>query len=837
MKKTTLFLILLFLLFAPSLFAQITGKVVDNETGKPLPFASIYLKGTTQGTTTNDQGNYTLSNTAGGTKIICRYVGYETQEKEIGSTNSINFRLSVKHKKIRTLKITNSGEDPAYRIIRQAIKKRPVYNKEIDAFEANCYIKGKMKLDETPQEDNTVLKLFMNDSERSSEEVKNEVDSMKGIMYLSESYSKIIYQRKPRKLKVKVLSSKVSGEQDAYGFGSPMFINFYDNNVSFGSQLSPRGFVSPIANGALRFYRYKLLESYFEDGQWVNRIQVTPRRKLEPVFSGEIHIISQSWRIHSLDLIATKDYELSIMDTIRIRQIHVPVDAGYMVKDQTFGLALKLFGFGLSGQFVNVFTNYTNEIDKNMFDRYVMEYDSLALKHDQAHWDSIRVIPLDKEEQADYVKKDSMAEVAKARRDSFSGSPFSYKAKDIIRRGIGYKFSKDESIKTGAFIALNRIKYNTVEGVAYELPLRYRKKIDRDRSLYASAWGRYGFNNKMFNGKVFGRYRWGKSNKKAFRLGGGRYLFQYNNSEPVNELLNSISTLFYGQNYLKIYQAYFARASFSSSLFNGLNYKIGANYQDRNSLSNSTNFMIKWFEKNHEFTANYPTEILSSTMPDNRRLALSAKVSYQPGRKLIKYPDRVVSIASDYPRFYGGLEIARPILNTDASYTRWQAGLSGNFDLKLYGQFSYRWNVGGFMDKKTVHIPDFAHFNGNQLVLASPYLNSFQLAPYYANSNTEALYTSFHAEHHFNGLGTNKIPLFRKLKYYLVAATNGYYVNSNNNYIEISAGLENIGFSLFRFFRVDGVVGYQNFDSPVFGIRVGINGAAISTGRSGDPEE
>ena len=830
-------LLALSLLFMNTTYAQtITGTVKDKETGKPLPFASIYLKGTTKGTTTNDHGKFTLNNASGGKSIVCRYVGYETQEKEIGSLTKINFQLSIRHKKIRTVKITNNGEDPAYRIIREAIKKRPIYNKEIDGFEANCYIKGKLKLDETPKVNN-LFSLTVKDSEQSNDEFKSEVDSMKGILYLSESYSKIAYQRKPKNFKVKVLSSKVSGSQSAYGFSSPMFINFYDNNVSLGSQLSPRGFVSPIARGALRFYRYKLLESYFEDGQWVNRIRVTPRRKLEPVFSGEIHIISKSWRIHSLDLMVTKDYELSVMDTVNIKQIHVPVDEGYMVKDQTFGLSFGLFGFGGSGQFVNVFTNYTNEVDKGSFDRYVIEYDSMALKQNQQHWDSIRVIPLDEEEIKDYKKKDSIAKNDKARLDSLGARPFSYKPLSIIRRGIGYKFSKDESIKTGALIGLDRIKYNTVEGLAYELPIRYNKKIDKDRSLYASAKGRYGFNNKLFNAKAFGRYKWGKSNKKAFRLGGGRYVFQYNNDEPVNELLNSISTLFYGQNYLKIYQAYFAQASFSNNLFSGLSYKIGVNYQNRNALSNSTNFMFKWIEKENKFTANYPTEIATSTMPNNSRIALKAKVSYQPGRKLIKYPDRIISTSSRFPTFYGGIEIARPILSTDASYSRWQAGLSGGLNLKLYGNFRYRWNVGGFIDKEAVHMPDFTHFNGNQLVLASPYLNSFQLAPYYANSNTQSFYTSFHAEHHFNGLGTNKIPLFRKLKYYLVAASNGYYVNKDNNYIEVSAGLENIGFKLFRFIRVDGVVGYQNFKNPVYGIRIGINGGIISLGSSGDTDE
>ena len=67
-----------------------------------------------------------------------------------------------------------------------------------------------------------------------------------------------------------------------------------------------------------------------------------------------------------------------------------------------------------------------------------------------------------------------------------------------------------------------------------------------------------------------------------------------------------------------------------------------------------------------------------------------------------------------------------------------------------------------------------------------------------------------------------------------MASSNMYYVNSDNNYIEVSAGLENIGFKLFRFIRVDGVVGYSNLTLPVYGVRIGVNNSVFSLGRADD---
>ncbi|MGN6508522.1 MAG: DUF5686 family protein, partial [Chitinophaga sp.] len=127
---------------------------------------------------------------------------------------------------------------------------------------------------------------------------------------------------------------------------------------------------------------------------------------------------------------------------------------------------------------------------------------------------------------------------------------------------------------------------------------------------------------------------------------------------------------------------------------------------------------------------------------------------------------------------------------------------------------------GGFLNDKKVSIPDMQHFNGNQTFLNIRYLNSFQLAPYYQYSTTAKLYGTANVEHHFNGLLTNRIPLFNRLKWHLVAGSNAFYVNRANNYVEVFAGLENI----FKVLRVDVVAGYQSQADTRIGIRLGFGG-------------
>ena len=141
-------------------------------------------------------------------------------------------------------------------------------------------------------------------------------------------------------------------------------------------------------------------------------------------------------------------------------------------------------------------------------------------------------------------------------------------------------------------------------------------------------------------------------------------------------------------------------------------------------------------------------------------------------------------------------------------------------NFKMAGDFHYRVSLGGFLNNKRVEIPDLQHYNGNQTIYNSKYLNSFQLASYYQYSNDANFYVLAHVEHHFNGLLTNKIPLLNTLKWNLVAGANTFYVNKSENYFEVFAGLENI----LKLIRVDFVMANQTANANKYGIRIGLGG-------------
>lgn len=824
--KQTLLLTAFFLSFFSAFAASITGTITDDK-GAPLPFASISVKGTAKGAIANSQGKYSLTITEGTYTLVCQHVGYKTEEKQFtvaGENMILNFSLSLQDLKMEEV-VIKRGEDPALEIMRKTIAKREFYNKQTDSFTVDVYIKGLMRSRNIPDR---VLGQKIDKSEFS----KQGLDSTgKGILFLSESVTKVAYKH-PDKIKFEVVSSRESG--GGFGFSFPFFVNFYRNNVTlFSGNVNPRGFVSPVADAAFHYYNFRFEGSFFEGGRLIDRIRVTPRRKNEPLFNGYLQIVDEEWRIHSLNLATTKSQGLDLLDTIRVTQIHTEVEKDvYKTANQVVSFAAGFFGFDVTGDFLNVYSNYNLNpgFKKGFFNRILMKYDTAFNKRDSAYWTNLRPVPLEPDERRDFVFKDS---VKRADRDSMSSKRYVDSLRraqkpispdQFIRGGVTKNFYSTSTWTTYRFepFLLKGVEYNTVEGVALiadqSLAIRPRKG-KRD---YEIGWNtRYGFRNSHLNS--YGSFTI-RSKQDAFRnrylqFSGGKRLLQFNRDNPIDAFTNTVYTLLNKRNYMKLYEAWTGRIEYNNRFESGLRLNVSANYEDRIPVKNTTGF--SFFKKKNDLLPNHPFEL--ANIPFNRHAALvtAVTVSFQPGQQYIQFPRSKMPIGSKYPTFEAQYSKGIPtIFNSTADFDKWRLSIYDDVNLRLLGTLRYRISAGGFINNKQVDIPDYQHFNGNQTIYNLNYVNSFQLAPYYRYSNIEKLYGLLHAEHHFNGLLTNKIPLLNKLKWNLVTGTNTFYVNRDNYYVEAFVGLENI----LKIFRVDFVTATQAAPGNNFGVRIGLGG-------------
>jgi outer membrane receptor protein involved in Fe transport len=84
----------------PQTSGKISGKITDKETGKVIPFANIFVNGTTKGAAADDEGHYTILDVAPGTySVTASVVGYQKVTVEnvtvnVDFTTRLNFKLS-----------------------------------------------------------------------------------------------------------------------------------------------------------------------------------------------------------------------------------------------------------------------------------------------------------------------------------------------------------------------------------------------------------------------------------------------------------------------------------------------------------------------------------------------------------------------------------------------------------------------------------------------------------------------------------------------------------------------------------------------------------------------
>ena len=71
---------------------KVTGVVVDG-TGEPVIGANVVVKGTTNGTITDFDGNYTIEGVPADGVLVISYIGYLSQEIPVGNQSAINVTL------------------------------------------------------------------------------------------------------------------------------------------------------------------------------------------------------------------------------------------------------------------------------------------------------------------------------------------------------------------------------------------------------------------------------------------------------------------------------------------------------------------------------------------------------------------------------------------------------------------------------------------------------------------------------------------------------------------------------------------------------------------------
>ncbi|MFO7743920.1 MAG: DUF5686 and carboxypeptidase regulatory-like domain-containing protein [Psychroflexus sp.] len=815
-------LLFTFFLFSSITQAQITGKVTDTE-NLPLQNVNVYVEGTFNGTTTNANGEFRINiDSLKEQVLVFKFLGFETENRTVNNKNSfLEVQLTEKVTSLDDVVIANN-EDPAYAIIRSAIAQRKKNLAKIKEFKAEFYSKGIWEIQNAPEK---ILGQEVGDLGGGLDSTRS------GVVYLSETVSKIAYKA-PNQFKENVIASKVSGNDRGFSFNSAEDFNFsvYENTLDLGNNL-----VSPIANFAMNYYDYELVGTFYDNDRFlVNKIKVIPKRPNDAVFSGHIYILEDTWEVFGVELKTTgKSLQIEVVEEINLNQTfsYSEDNKFWVLISQDVSFSWGIFGISGNGNFVASYNNYNfnPQLTKKDFSNAVIVFDKEANTKDSLFWDKNRPVPLTSLELKDYTFKDSIQTLKNSQpyKDSIDAARNKFSITDPV---FGYSWQNSTTHQEAGFSGLTDINYNTVQGFNIKSDVYFRQKDTT--GTYRNYWELhsyfdYGFSEEKL--RVYGSFtkKFNNFSKPFITLSGGSKLEEINSTNPINERLSSIASIFFERNYFKLYEKIFGEANYSQEVINGFRMSATLGFERRRALTNSTNSPII-SNKNGSFTANNPLapEAFGSLLfPSHNigKLRISGRINFDqeyvltPNGKYNTFSDRFPVLTFSYEKgFASDID--------DFNYDLVKARLSQTKTLSRFGELGYSLNGGLFFNAENISFLDYKHFNGNQTRVgtSNSYLNKFNLLPYYELS-TNSDYADMHLEHNFKGYLLNKIPLINQLNFNLIIGAKSLFTDSNKPYSEFSVGLDNLGFSQFRFFRIDYVKPYQDGwqnGAIIFGIKL-----------------
>ncbi|PKR81396.1 hypothetical protein CW751_04890 [Brumimicrobium salinarum] len=805
--------LLILLLVHINIYAQktgVSGLVTEKETGEPVPFASVFFKDSKIGTETDLDGKFMLSSYYATDSLTVRASGFASQTVAVvkDKTQEINFQLGPVTQITEEVVIRAPDEKPSTILHRRVVRNKNINNKaKLTSYEYESYNKIQLDLN------NIGDKFSDRKIVQNLDVVMEYLDTMNGGQYLplilTESLSEYYYRTNPKKKKEVVKASRITGVEnlEVNQFLGEMYqdINVYDNYIG----IFDKSFISPIANFAMGYYRFRLTDSMFIDNQWCYQLTFKPKRKGDLTFEGEMWIHDTTYAVKQWTASVADDANINYVNGFYLEQMFNQVeDEVWMLTYDRLIVDLKVYEksklLGFYGRKLTTrkdfVINKPHPVDFYKTSENVVIEDG-AEDRDEAYWKKHRHVPLNKQEEDIDVMIDSLNEVPLFK--AFKNLTF------LATTGF-YPLGK---VELGNIKSL--ISYNTVEGFRNQIQLRTSN--DFSERIELSGKVAYGYLDQNF--KYGGGIRYNITPKKRGML---NLFYDYDvkqlglgdNAEDIDAAFGSLLRT-RPLTQLTLVEKFGVRLE--KDIGKSFIFTVGGQWKNLTALG-ATQFRV-------------PTSSISyHHINDISTFETSLKIRYAKNEEFISGTFDRISIGSKYPIFsLEGVLGIKGILGSDYEYQKLELKMKHSPKLGVFGKLFYE-VYGGIYFGQAAY-PLLQIHEGSQTYW-------FQSAAHNRMDYFEFIsdrYVGATAEHHFNGLFFDRIPLVRKLKWRLVASAKSVWGElsdkqktvmmipdntipfGNTPYVESAIGIENI----FKVFRVDAVwrmTHLREGDAPV-GIR------------------
>ena len=804
-----LILSLMMLMLPVAGFTQVTkimGTVQDGLSKEVIPFANVIIPGTTIGTLTDFNGNYSLEIRQQCDSITAFLIGYNRSIKKVlpHQFQTIDFDLVPQNLNLPEVTITYQG-NPA-----EVIMKKVIRNKEknsIQSFQTYQYeAYTKIELDANNISDRFKNRKIFNHFGF----IWNYIDTstMNGKSYLpvfiTETMSDIYFRKSPRTRKEIITASSISGLSNA---SVSQFLGNLSEQVDIYKNFIPlfeKNFVSPVADFSIDYYKFYLVDSAFIGNKYCYHIMFKPRRKQELTFTGNLWINDSSFAVKKFKMRIASDANVNFINDLEVDQefewtgnlfwmlTKDRLDGDFNVLDD----AKKTIGF--YGHRNTTYRNFQFDVpeDKRFFrsptDVFI---DPDASTKPKEYWNDARPEKLSEKEKGIYQMVDSVKSI-----------PIFKTYTDIIY-GVCAGYLKWGKFQFGPYF--NLLSYNGIEGARFRFGVRTANSFSK--KIQVEVYGAYGTWDRKVKYGIDLLYMFSKNPRRDLAAGFKDDVEQLGSNPTAFSTDNLLSSVFYRGPNNKLTRVRDYRVAYEHEWYTGFINTLHLVHREVFPLG-STEFRIYPFKGAAAVPMNsiYTSEV-----------QLDMRFSFR--ERFISTEFYRVTISSVYPIIQLRYSYGIPrMLKSDYEFHKLELNISEWFNFATIGWSKYIINAGKIWG--TLPYPLLKIHDGNQTFFYDD--QSANLMNYYEFVSDTWISASY--THHFGGLLFNKIPLFRKLKwrevghlrcvYGTLTAQNSQYSQFPGNlrplgrepYWESGAGIENI----FKIIRIDAIWRMSHLHDP-----------------------
>lgn len=657
-------LLFLFIISINTVLAQhqLSGRIVNSETGAPLPYARINTP--TVQTLTNIDGSFSIRFSADSVRVSISYVGYLSRQLQFDKTTEfVLIKMQPLAQKLEEVVIRDT-RDQAKKIMKNAIARKDQNNPEkaLKSYSYKNYTKFII--------DNSGRPIQLQ-ADSTSTEIETILNT--GRAYLSEKVSEISYEKN------KGHREQVAGIKTA-GFREPVYnvLTLDANPFSLYSkdyQLFKTEYAGPLARDAFKNYSFKILDTT-QTKRPAYVIYFKPKREQTVAgLEGILYLDTISYAIQEAKAQLLGNIKLEVHHRYRYfekEKLWFPESQTTTIRPGRGGKEIAVFGGNISlgrvqgkNTILNrIFNRKTEENDlyltSNSYNYNISFNSNFPEKRPVAE---IRVIPGAGEQPDDFWKNN--------RQEPFGlrDQATAFKVDSIIRsRGIERKIEVKKALATGYYpvgfwdFKLGKFfKFNNYEGIRLGVGGRTNEHFSKKLSL--GGYAVYGFKDRTWKYNLNSLFFLDKPTGTSLELG---------YTDDISEV-GSFEYLT-GVNDFSILEPRFVNISF---FYNFKEYYAGLHHRLNSKLETELRLVRSDISQLRDYSFN----------PDGRSYRdytlAQAKLSFlwRPFSRFLRTPEENILVEKKFPKVTGEINQAfSGIMGGDFTYTKF--GLKIEHEIK-----------------------------------------------------------------------------------------------------------------------------------------------------------